>query len=106
MLDTLFTISVVILAFLGVLFTIGAFLAALDKKKKKPEDKEEYIDIISPPAFPKDCPCCGGTAKVKTYRHLYYVACTSCELQTKLKNNIGAAADIWNRRTEATDEGK
>ena len=104
MLNTLLTISVVIFAILGIVVTISVFFEMFNKKKQ--EDKEEYIDVISPPAFLGNCPCCGGTAKVKTYKHLYYVACTSCELQTNLKNNIEAAADVWNRRTEATDEGK
>ena len=45
------------------------------------------------------CPCCGAEASVRrTVRHVAYIICTECRLQTPFLPTVEAAEAVWNRR--------
>ena len=57
----------------------------------------------------KECPCCGGKAKVKTFdpydgyqgnNTFYQVVCQECGANTGAKRTVEEALEAWNRRNE------
>lgn len=57
----------------------------------------------------KECPCCGGKAKVKDYdpydgyqgdNTKFQVVCEECGVNTGAKRTVEEALETWNRRNE------
>ena len=57
----------------------------------------------------KECPCCGGKAKVKAYdpydgyqgdNTKFQVVCEECGVNTGTKRTVEEAVEAWNRRNE------
>lgn len=57
----------------------------------------------------KECPCCGGKAKVKAYdpydgyqgdNTKFQVVCEECGVNTGAKSTVEEAIEAWNRRNE------
>lgn len=52
----------------------------------------------------KPCPFCGSTAGLYvSYEGMYAVRCDYCRIGTVLTKNEQDAIELWNHRTEVTD---